>query len=190
MVSVFPSMHSCVWTEKSTGDSGTPCLGDLGLDWFERRNGGAARLGDLQKQVDNVAGLKEFAAAHKALGCRGDGGPLVYLIETPEGSLLYQDTSGYWTGLYEHLQPDVAILAAAGRGNVDGEPVQGSLADFIGDQVDLLGPDRLIFSHHDDWMPGWTNPVDLGPIGKVLGERAPKTEIIELGYMSAYPLFG
>ena len=29
------------------------------------------------------------------------------------------------------LTPDVAILAAAGRANVDGEPMQGSLADFV-----------------------------------------------------------
>src|SRR5579859_22169 len=44
---------------------------------------------------------------------------LIALAEhSPEGSLLYQDTSGYWTGVFGAQHPDVAILAAAGRGNV------------------------------------------------------------------------
>ena len=38
-------------------------------------------------------------------------------------------------GILDGLRPDVAILAAAGRGNIDGEPIQGSLADFVGRQV-------------------------------------------------------
>jgi hypothetical protein len=57
-------------------------------------------------------------------GARGDGGALIYRFETPQGSLLYQDTCGHWTGVLRGLQSDVAILAAAGRGNVDGEPWQ------------------------------------------------------------------
>jgi len=48
----------------------------------------------------------------------------VYLFETPEGSLLYQDTSGHWSGILHNLRPDVAILAAAGRGTIDGEPIE------------------------------------------------------------------
>src|SRR4029450_11674726 len=28
------------------------------------------------------------------------GGALVYLFETPDGSILYQDTSGHWTGFF------------------------------------------------------------------------------------------
>ena len=69
---------------------------------------------------------------------RGDGGALLYLFELPEGSLLFQDTSGHWSSILGELRPDVAILAAAGRANIDGEPVQGSLADFVAEEARTL----------------------------------------------------
>ena len=105
------------------------CLGDLGVTHQER----SARFADMRGLMAGT--LDAGALAHLAESqqdARGDGGALVFLIETPDGSLLYQDTSGHWTGILHDLRPDVAILAAAGRGNVDGEPVQGSLADFVG----------------------------------------------------------
>ena len=111
-------------------------------------------------------------------GDRGDGGALVYLFDTPDGSLLYQDTSGHWTGVLEGLQPDVAIVAAAGRGNIDGEPIQGSLAQFVAREVDLLQPGKVVLSHHDDWLPGFSVDTDLGPIKDLL-----KVELVELGYV-------
>ena len=85
-----------------------------------------------------IAHLIGAAAAHSD---RGDGGALLYLVETPDGSLLFQDTSGHWTGVLDTLAPDVAILAAAGRGTVDGEPVQGSLAGFVADEAQDPGRD-------------------------------------------------
>src|SRR5206468_2587592 len=84
---------------------------------------------------------------------RGDGGALLYLFETPDGSLLFQDTSGHWESVLGTLSPDVAILAAAGRANVDGDPVQGSLAGFVADEASLLGAKRVLLGHHDDWLP-------------------------------------
>ena len=36
-------------------------------------------------------------------GARGDGGALVYVFETPAGSLFYQDTSGHWSGILRDL---------------------------------------------------------------------------------------
>ncbi len=45
--------------------------------------------------------------------------------------------------------PDVALLAAAGRGNVNGEPMQGSLAGFIATEVDLIRPGKVALCHHD-----------------------------------------
>jgi hypothetical protein len=68
------------------------------------------------------------------------------------------------TGILRDLRPDVALLAAAGRGNIDGEPLQGSLAQFMAREVDLLRPRRLVLAHHDDWMPPQTRPTDIGPI--------------------------
>ena len=62
---------------------------------------------------------------------RGEGGAFAYLIETPAGSIFWKDSSGHWSGILRDLRPDVALLAAVGRGNVDGEPIQGTLAGSI-----------------------------------------------------------
>jgi L-ascorbate metabolism protein UlaG (beta-lactamase superfamily) len=122
-------------------------------------------------------------------GARGDGGALLYLFETPEGSLLYQDTSGHWSGIVQNLRPDVAILAAAGRGNIDGEPIQGSLAQFVARQAELLRPRKVILSHHDNWLPGFSTAIDVAPIRAELARWAPRTKLIEMGYLEASPLF-
>ena len=111
------------------------------------------------------------------------------MFETPAGSLFYQDTSGHWSGILRDLRPDVAILAAAGRGNVDGEPVQGSLAGFVARQADLLRPRRVVLSHHDDWLPGFSNAIDAKPIRDELARQSPHAELVEMGYLEGYRLF-
>lgn len=179
-VTAYPSQHSCVWSQRQMGQADEVCLGDLGLTWQEQQ----ARFREL---IDAFAGmlpdesLRHLVAAQQ--GDRGDGGALVHLFETPDGTLLYQDTSGHWSGILGELRPDVAILAAAGRGNVDGEPVQGSLAQFVGRQAALLGPRRIVLSHHDDWLPGFSVATDVAPIRDELARVAPGAELIELGYL-------
>jgi len=187
--SVYPSLHSCVWTHGQMQQSGEVCLGDLGVTHQER----LARFADL---AAHFAGLGDDVRDHLARssqGPRGDGGALVYVIDTPEGSVLYQDTSGHWSGilttLAHELRPDVAILAAAGRGNVDGEPVQGSLAEFVARQAWLVKPRRVVLSHHDDWLPGFSVATDVGPIREHLARWVPKAELVELGYLDGYELF-
>jgi len=184
-VEVFPSQHSCVWSHGQMSESDEVCIGDLGLTIQEQQ----ARMAELAAHFGK---LGDDVIAHlriSAQGARGDGGALVFLLDTPEGSLLYQDTSGHWSGIMRDLRPDVAILAAAGRGNVDGEPIQGSLAQFMARQVDLVRPRRLILSHHDDWMPGFSRPIEVDPIREAIARTQPRTELIELEYASAYPLF-
>jgi hypothetical protein len=77
----------------------------------------------------------------------------------------------------------VAILAAAGRGNVDGAPVQGSLAQFVARQVDLVRPRRVVLSRHDDWLPGFSVATDVAPI-RGRSRRAPPG-YSRLGYVDA-----
>jgi L-ascorbate metabolism protein UlaG (beta-lactamase superfamily) len=109
-LAVFPSLHSCVWSHTSMGASDAVCLGDLGLTYQERE----ARMGNLMRHFSTLADdIRQHLAASQQ-GARGDGGALVYVFETPDGSLLYQDTSGHWSGVLHDLRPDVAILAAAG----------------------------------------------------------------------------
>ena len=184
VVSVYPSLHSCVWT----GPFQQPdvvCLGDTGLTLDEQK----LRFKELEAHIANLAPEARAHALKGRQGERGDGGALVYLIETPDGSVLYQDTSGHWSGIVRDLRPDVAILAAAGRGNIDGDPIQGTLAEFVAREADFLQPGRVLLSHHDNWLPGFSLETNTAPIRDALAERVPKTELVEIGYMSAYPLF-
>jgi L-ascorbate metabolism protein UlaG (beta-lactamase superfamily) len=180
-MSVYPSQHSCVWSQGQMAQSDQVCLGDLGLTLQEQQQ----RFASLVSHLTNLGGttLEHLMASNQ--GARGDGGAFVYLFETPDGTILYQDTSGHWTGVLRDLRPDVAILAAAGRGNVDGEPIQGSLAQFVARQVDLVRPRKVVLCHHDDWLPGFSVATDMAPIRRELARSAPRTALVELGYLDA-----
>lgn len=138
-VRVFPGLHSCIWSGGML-NADDEITGDDAVTHQQRR----ARMG---------IGGQLPPGLHSP---RGDGGALGYLLETRHGSIWFSDTSGYWTGVVDGLRPDVAILAVAGRGNIDGEPIQGSLAGFVAGQAALLRPRRVVYCHHDDWMPGVT----------------------------------
>jgi L-ascorbate metabolism protein UlaG (beta-lactamase superfamily) len=187
-VSVLPSQHSCVWSHAQMAQSGEACIGDLGVTWQEQQ----ARMRELQSYLGSALSpeaLQHLVASRPGHSPRGDGGALLYLFETPEGSLLYQDTSGHWTGILEGVHPDVAILAAAGRGNIDGEPIQGSLADFVARQVGAVRPRRLLLSHHDDWLPGFSVATDMAPLRAAVSAAAPGTELVETGYLAGTDVF-
>jgi L-ascorbate metabolism protein UlaG (beta-lactamase superfamily) len=187
-VSVFPSLHSCLWAGPQAGGAGDVCIGDLGLTWQERTDRMKQLASGLATTLDPVAieHLMSGAAGHSD---RGDGGALLYLFDTPEGSVLFQDTSGHWEPILSSLRPDVAILAAAGRGNVDGEPVQGSLASFVATEAQALGAPRVVLAHHDDWLPGFSSALDPAPIRAAFAEHAPGVELLEPGYLAASPIF-
>ena len=184
-VDVYPSQHSCVWSTEPLPESDAVCIGELGVTYQEQQEKMQGLWDQLKAMGDEVVSHLQ-ASAQEA---RGDGGALVYFFDTPEGSLLYQDTSGHWQGILQDIRPDVAILAAAGRGNIDGEPIQGTLAQFVAQQVGLLRPRRVILSHHDDWLPGFSRKIDTAPIREEMARRAPRTELVEMGYMEAYPIF-
>lgn len=181
-VRVFPSLHSCVWAKMSMGGvTDEPCLGDLGIAHQER----ALRVARGMEMLHGGA-LGADVAAHMHESDRlprGEGGALAYLIETPAGSILWKDSSGHWSGILRDLRPDLAILAAVGRGNVDGEPVQGTLAGFVASEVELVRPKSVVLCHHDDWMPPLTTPTDVAPIRRELASRAPGARLVEMGYL-------
>ena len=171
-VRVYPSMHSCIWSRAAA--PGKPVFGDYGTTENEKT----------ERLVSRRAARGEAFYAGMA-NSSTTGGPLDFLIETPEGSILFQDSMGYWTGLYSHLNPDVALLAAAGRGNIDGEPVQGAVEDFIVREVELLRPQRVILGHHDNFagVEGAPNLTGLGPVEEALARVTPGVEVVpmELG---------
>jgi len=189
-VRVFPSVHSCTWVSGSLA-SNEPAFGHYGLCEEER-----AQVGGLLREIGRASDsesqqsreLREHLAS--AVGSRDTGGPLVYLIETPAGSIFWQDTSGCWTGVLRDLRPDVAILAAAGRGNIDGEPIQGSLAQFVAKEAELLRPRTIVLGHHDNWMPPVTpaEGTDTAPIKEAIDRALPGVTLIEPGYLAGTPL--
>jgi L-ascorbate metabolism protein UlaG (beta-lactamase superfamily) len=174
-VRVLPSLHSCLWASGEL-DAGAPCLGDLGLVYQQRREK-VAQIWSLLRSVvpDDYAATIDQRTSHH------DGGQLSYLVETPDGTIFVSASSGQWSGILRDLRPDVAVLAATGRPNVDGEPFQGSMADFLVGQVETLRPRQLLLCHHDAWMPGLP-PLDVGPIEHRLRDRAPAAELVTLGY--------
>jgi L-ascorbate metabolism protein UlaG (beta-lactamase superfamily) len=179
-VRVFPSLHSCIWATMG-GTADEPCLGDLGVKHQER----ALRVARGMEMLHSDA-LGADVAVHMHESDRhprGEGGSFAYLIETPAGSIFWKDSSGHWSGILRHLRPDVALLAAVGRGNADGEPVQGTLAGFIADEVELLEPQSVVLCHHDDWMPPLTKPIDVAPIRRELERRTPAARLVEMGYL-------
>jgi len=185
-VRVFPSLHSCVWTHTVAPGLEEVCIGDLGVDYGEQSARSAAFIEFVHTLGPEV--LSHLKSADQ--GAHGDGGALVYLIESPEGSVLFQDTAGSWTGVLASIpRPDVAILAGGGRGNLDGEPVQGSLVDLLVRETELLQPQSVILCHHDDWLPGLTTPMDETPLRAALESSASKAELVTLPYQSAYALF-
>lgn len=195
-VRTFPSLHSCTWCSPGL-DAAEPKFGHYGLTQEERAEvakeiglGSAlARQGAEPSQVARE--MAEHAAANRFNSSGVDGGAIAYLFETPEGSIFYQDTSGCWTGVLKNIRPDVALLAAAGRGNLDGEPIQGSLAQFVAREADLLRPQRIILNHHDNWMPPLTRAggTDTTSIREELGRQVPTATLLEVGYSESTRLF-
>ena len=53
----------------------------------------------------------------------------------------------------------------------------------------MLRPRRVILSHHDDWLPGFSIPTDITPIAEELGRVVPGTELLEIGYLEGNTIF-
>ena len=175
---VFPSLHTCLWCLGfSDAPPTTVATGDLGVPQHERDR----RLGEMLTGWGEQPEILEhlLSAPH----ARGDGGPLVYLIETPDGSILWQDSAGSWSALLRGLHPDIALLAAVGRPNQDGEPYQGSLTDFVADEVALLRAGRVALCHHDAWLPPVTPSLPVEPFASELARRELPVQLLELDYL-------
>lgn len=189
-VRVFPSLHACTWilTDAASGDVER---GHSGLTQEERaaQPGLVQRIGSVIR--DHPDGPAVLEHIRTSAGSLSDGGPLAYLFETPLGPVFYQDTSGCWTGVLQDLRADVAILAASGRANVDGEPMQGSLAQFIGMEAAMLQAGTVIIGHHDNWMPPVTNlSFDMSPVRGELARRAPSARLWEPKYLDPTAILG
>ena len=183
-VKVFPSLHSCLFA-KANPDSAVACIGDLGVSQQER----SARVVKLFESLPDIApDLAAHLLSSDTHSSRVDGGPLNYLLETPDGSILLNSSSGYWSGLIRDLRPDVAVLALAGRPNIDGEPHQGSLATYLVEEVELLRPGKVLLCHHDELMPPLFPGVDTGEALAALARDANYARHVAVPYSEPVPI--
>jgi len=183
-VRVFPSMHSCIW---ATGEpAGVEVTGDLGVSQQERNT----RLSEMFSR-DRETGLPSDLAAESRklrslnIGSDSDGGALDYLIDTPDGTIFFQNSMGYHSSILSGIRADIAILGCSGRGNIDGEPIQGSAEQFIAGVVETVTPKRVILGHHDNWAGALDAPdlLDTRPIRDAIADVSPGTEVIEPAYV-------
>lgn len=187
VVTTYPSLHSCVWVGGVlAGGTDSVATGHLGLTEDDRAAVRAQNpLGGSAPDPELLAQMQQHIAS--SLHSDHTGGALAYLIETPCGSIFYHDTSGCWTGVVRDLRPNFAIVAMAGRANIDGEPIQGSLAQYVGRMADMLRPERMVLGHHDDWMPpvtgDGTSEESMAPVRAELARIAPRMELLEVGYL-------
>jgi L-ascorbate metabolism protein UlaG (beta-lactamase superfamily) len=171
---VLPSLHSCTWAA-TTPDAERD---EHRVPQHERERRLASGL------VGRIVGAPELLDHVLACGeqPRGDGGAFGYLIETPTTRLYWADTSGYWSGVIRDLRPDIAVLAAAARGNVDGEPTGEDLPGFIATEVERMRPGQVVLCHHDDWMPPATSTTDVEPIRAAVAARCPDVPVHSLAF--------
>jgi L-ascorbate metabolism protein UlaG (beta-lactamase superfamily) len=184
-VRVLPALHSCLFAH-SDPNSAVACVGDLGLSAQER----AATMSALFGALDAAPAPAGPALVAMNEACsRHDGGPLAYLLQTAGGTVLVSGSAGYWRGIFDGLRPDVALLSLGGRPNVDGEPFQGSSADFMVEQVQRLGAGAVAFCHHDPLFPGFPG-VDIGAAAAALQVPGAPSRYFDLEYATPIPILG
>jgi hypothetical protein len=50
-------------------------------------------------------------------------------------------------------------------------------------QAWLVKARRIVLSHHDDWLPGFSTATDIGPIRDEITRWLPSSELLELSYL-------
>ncbi|MCW3782097.1 MBL fold metallo-hydrolase [Defluviimonas salinarum] len=184
-VEVYPALHSCLWAGYDDQNPSFDCLGDKHVDYFARR----ACESDLLSGLGKLSADIDVHMRRSDQGCRGDGGTLCYVIATPEGRLFFKDTPGHWSGIMEKIDADVGILAASGRANVDGEPIQGALNDFLVSEAEFLGLKRVVLCHHDAWLGPIFPGGNVAGIREEFAMRRAGCEVLELEYVDGFDVF-
>jgi L-ascorbate metabolism protein UlaG (beta-lactamase superfamily) len=187
-VTVYPGMHSCLFAANDP-DSGGCCVGDLGLSLQQRRAIMDPLFAHMRDRGSWTPELYEYMVHPIGPVSDHDGGQLIYLIDTPYGSILWSASSGCWTPILRELRPDVALLALAGRPNVNGEPFQGTMAEFIVREVEMLKPKKVVFCHHDAFLPPYMNGMNVDAAAEALRTRTPWAELVTMTYGDPVSLF-
>lgn len=119
-----------------------------------------------------------------------DGGQLMYNFLFGSKAMLWNGHLGGYEGIMKTLEPkpDIALLAMAGRANLNGRPFDGSAADFVVDEIKWIGePGKVIWHLHDK---GAVNPKYMkteAATEKVHKET--KSKVVDLEPLKVYKLF-
>ena len=187
-VAVLPSQHSCVWSHTGMAQSGEVCLGDLGVTWQEQQE----RMRELQTYL--ATALTPEGVQHT----RDAESRPQHARRRRRAAVPVRDAGGLaalpghlraLVGIIDGARPDVAILAAAGRGNVDGEPIQGSLAEFVAARSPRCARGGCSSATTTTGCPGSRCRPTRGRCAGVAAV-APDTELLEPGYLDATDVFG
>jgi hypothetical protein len=166
-VHVWPSLHSLM---PGTSPHDIPDVFDTGKSYTGVDDGFTCSLDITQLMQHGLFRMKDFVPSEKMdEGTRSfaeyvqdrkmnvmshcDGGQLMYNFVIGDKAVLFNTHLGAYEGVMRFLEPkpDVAILGAGGRANLNGRPFVGSAAEFLTDEVKWLGqPARVFFCLHDE----------------------------------------
>ncbi|KLU91661.1 hypothetical protein MAPG_10179 [Magnaporthiopsis poae ATCC 64411] len=164
---VWPSLHCLMLGESGHPpdviDTATVYTGEASpyvctLDITMGMKHGLLRIGELVPPDKMDEGMRSFveyiADRERHVMSAYDGGQLAFnLLMGPGKTLFWCGHLGAYQGILEAMEPkpDVAVLAVAGRANLNGRPYDGSAADFITEKIKWLGePGTVIWSLHDE----------------------------------------
>jgi hypothetical protein len=118
-----------------------------------------------------------------------DGGQIMYNFLIGGKALLWNGHLGGYGGILKCLEPkpDIAILAIAGRANLDGRPFDGSAAEFVVKTLKWLGePSKIIWCLHDR-APMKPNFIDVSSATQRV-ENETRGKVISLVHAELYTL--
>lgn len=161
-VHVWPSLHAYVphphpdemdTAEVYTGEA-NPYV--CTLDITRGMKHGLLKLGHTLPPEKIDAGMRSFLdyiEDERNLFSHCDGGQLMYNFLIDGAALLWSAHLGAYDGVVAAMEPKpkIAILAIAGRANLNGRPFNGSAADFALKMVKWLGePEKVVWCLHDE----------------------------------------
>ncbi|KAF9870753.1 xylosidase arabinofuranosidase [Colletotrichum karsti] len=165
---VWPSLHAMM---PGSGhhdipdeiDTGTEYTGEATpyactLDVTMGMKYGLLRLKDIVPPEHMDKGMVSFAEyiadRERHVFSHYDGGQLAFnFLIGPGKTLFWNGHLGGYEGLMKTIEPapDVAILAIAGRANLNGRPYNGSAASFAVEEIKWLSqPKKVIWCLHDE----------------------------------------
>lgn len=166
-VHVWPSLHCFMpggpGEHPDTIDTGTRYVGAASpytctLDITQGMRYGLLRVGELIPKDKMDGGMRSFAEyvsdRKRHVFSHYDGGQLSFnFLIGASKTLFWSGHMGAYDGVVKVLEPkpDVAILAVAGRANLNGRPYDGSAAQFMREQIGWLGyPKTVYWCLHDE----------------------------------------